>query len=423
MTATTAEPAAPVPVEAPRKEKRVTGRSVAALVCFVLAALLTTPAVVGYWGQRTLTDTDRYVATVGPLAADPEVQAATAAAITRAFEKNVDVEGLINQALGGIVQDRPRLQALIPVFAGAVNSFVANAATEVTQSQQFQDLWVKANAALQQEAVKFIEGDTSAIKVQGDQVVLDTAPLIDTVKQRLVDRGLTIVENINIPEADRQVVLLTNDQLAQAQTIYMFAKPIMSWLIVVVALLYLAAVLLARRKGRMVLAVGVAFVVNALLIATGLWYGESQFVNTLQGTAFAAASEVFYSTLLAYLDRAWRVLFWLGIVLAVCGFVGGRNRAGTAVRRFLAGGLEGLGATMSGPLGGLGTTVARFANPLRWVAAVIGFVVLFWGNDTSVQSLIWATAVTLALFALIQFLIGAGKGERVESVDAAASAA
>ncbi|HET6755084.1 MAG TPA: hypothetical protein VFH23_14180, partial [Jiangellaceae bacterium] len=52
-------------------ERRSTGRSVAAVVCVVLAGLLMTPAAVAYWGQRTLNDTQRYVDTVGPLVDSP----------------------------------------------------------------------------------------------------------------------------------------------------------------------------------------------------------------------------------------------------------------------------------------------------------------------------------------------------------------
>ena len=46
-------------------ERPSRGRSMAAVICLVLAALLTTPAAVAYWGQRTLNDTERYVDTVG----------------------------------------------------------------------------------------------------------------------------------------------------------------------------------------------------------------------------------------------------------------------------------------------------------------------------------------------------------------------
>ena len=59
-----------------------TARSIAAGICLVLAVLLTTPAAVAYWGQRTLTDTQRYIDTVGPLIESPEVQEAIVTTVT-----------------------------------------------------------------------------------------------------------------------------------------------------------------------------------------------------------------------------------------------------------------------------------------------------------------------------------------------------
>ena len=48
-------------------------RSVAALVLFVLATVLTIPALVGHWGYRTVIDSQRYIQTVGPLIEQPAV--------------------------------------------------------------------------------------------------------------------------------------------------------------------------------------------------------------------------------------------------------------------------------------------------------------------------------------------------------------
>ena len=89
------------------------GRGVAAVVCVVLAALLTTPAAVAFWGQRTLNDTQRYVETVGPLVDSPEVQDAIATKVTDAIQQQVDVEALLNQVFAGVIDDRPRLQLLV----------------------------------------------------------------------------------------------------------------------------------------------------------------------------------------------------------------------------------------------------------------------------------------------------------------------
>ena len=56
--------------------RRTRWRSIAAAVCVVLAALLTVPAGIAFWGQRTLNDGQRYLATVGPLVDSPQVQEA-----------------------------------------------------------------------------------------------------------------------------------------------------------------------------------------------------------------------------------------------------------------------------------------------------------------------------------------------------------
>src|SRR5512133_1538363 len=54
--------------------RRIRWRSIAAVICVVVAALLTTPAGVAFWGQRTLNDAQRYLDTVGPLVDSPQVQ-------------------------------------------------------------------------------------------------------------------------------------------------------------------------------------------------------------------------------------------------------------------------------------------------------------------------------------------------------------
>ena len=53
-------------------------RRIIAAVLAVLAALMSTIAVTGIWLKRTTFDTDRWVATVGPIADDPQVQTALA---------------------------------------------------------------------------------------------------------------------------------------------------------------------------------------------------------------------------------------------------------------------------------------------------------------------------------------------------------
>jgi hypothetical protein len=404
-------------------ERRSTGRSIAAVVCLVLAALLTTPAAIAYWGQRTLNDTQRYVDTVGPLVDSPEVQDAIATTVTDAIEKQVDVEAILNDVFAGVITDRPRLQRLVGPLAGAINGLIDREVRAFVASDAFADIWVRVNTRAQQALVRVLEGDESgAVSVQGDQVVLDVSDVITQVQQRLVDRGLTIVENIPIPDVDKQIVLLDSPQLRQARTIYAFTNPVARWLILVVAALYLAALLLSSRRPRTTVIIGLVLAANALLVAFSLSVGRQLFINELAGTVFGPASSVFYDTLLAYLERGWKVFLWLGVILVVVGWFTGSNTSGTAVRSTLAGGLETVGARLAdGPVGGAGRWVAANARWLRVAVGVLGAVVLLWGNDVSPSRLFWSLALTVVLLGIVQILVGAGRGTAAASSAPAAA--
>ena len=407
-------PGGPVPtvsVEGPKAERPSRGRSIAAVVCLVLAALLTTPGAIAYWGQRTLNDTERYVNTVGPLVNSPQVQDALATKVTAAIQQQVDIEAILNDVFAGVITDRPRLQRLVGPLSAAINGLIDRQVREFIASDAFADLWTAANTRAQQSLHRVLTGDESgAVSLQGDQVVLDVSEVIEQVKQRLVDRGLTIVQKVPIPDKDRQIVLMEAPELKQLRTIYAFANPLAQWLIVVVALLYLAALLLARRRPRMTVIIGALLAANALVVALALSVGRQLFIDQLAGTDFGPASRVFYDTLLSYLDRGWQVFLWLGLILVGVGWFAGPNRSGTAVRTTVTGGLEEIGAALAdSPVGGAGRWTAANARWLRIVVAALGAVVLLWGNDVSPSRLFWSLGLVLVLLALVQVLVGAGR--------------
>jgi hypothetical protein len=299
---------------------------------------------------------------------------------------------------------------LVGPLSGAVNALVDREVRAFVASDTFADIWVRANTRAQQTLVRVLEGDDSgAVSVQGDQVVLDVSEVIAEVQQRLVARGLTIVENVPIPDVDKQIVLLDSSQLEQTRTIYAFANPVARWLILVVAALFLAALLLSRRRPRMTVTIGLVLAANALLVAWALSVGRQLFINELAGTVFGPASSVFYDTLLAYLERGWQVFLWLGVILVVAGWFAGSNASGTAVRTTLSGGLQTAGARLAdGPVGGAGRWVAANARWLRVAVGLLGALVLLWGNDVSLPRLFWSAVLVVVLLGVVQVLVGAG---------------
>ena len=217
-------------------------------------------------------------------------------------------------------------------------------------------------------------------------------------------------QNIPVPDINKQIVLMEAPEVRRLRTIYAFANPLAQWLLVAVAGLYLVALLLARRRPRMTVIIGALLAANALVLALALSVGRQLFIDALSGTTFGPASEVFYNTLLAYLDRGRQVFLWLGLILVVVGWFAGPNRYGTAVRTAVTGGLEGIGEAVAGsPVGDAGRWVAPNARWLRVAVGLLGVVVLLWGNDVSLSRLFWSLALVVGLLAVVQVLVGAGR--------------
>jgi hypothetical protein len=79
-------------------------RTVVAALLIVLGSVLAPLAGVAVWARNQVTNTDRYVATVSPLASDPAIQNAIADQITAQVFTYLDVKGLTGQAVEALTQ-------------------------------------------------------------------------------------------------------------------------------------------------------------------------------------------------------------------------------------------------------------------------------------------------------------------------------
>lgn len=398
-------------------------RSVAAIVCLVLAAVLTVPAAFAYWGQRTINDGQRYVSTVGPLVDSPEVQAAITTKVTDALESQVDVEALLRQVFADVIKSKPRLDLLVGPLAGAVNELVESQVRKFVSSDAFAEFWIAANTRAQKALVSVLEGESSgAVSLQGGALVLDLTAVVDHVKQILVDRGLTIIQNAPpLPAGNREIVLLESPQVDQARTIYAFANPLAKWLLFAVAAMYLTSLILTRRRPRMTITIGVLLSANSLLLALLLSISRQLFVNQLSGTVFGPASTVFFNQLFSYLERGQRVLLWVGLVLVLAGWFSGYTRLGSAARSTVRGGLESIGSSLADtPAATPGKWAALNATWMRIVIGVVGVLVLLWGNEVSPPRFFWAMVAVIVLLAALQVLVGIGHAAEQGTGEAAA---
>lgn len=401
-------------------KRRIGARSIAALLALILGVGLLPLGTITYWGHRTVTDTERYLETMQPLAYDEDVQDSLSVFLTEKIEEQVDPEALVNQLFAGLIEQYPALKALVPVVSGAIDSLIAQVVDRLVRSDQFKQLWDLANTAAQKGLMAILEGrDDGPVSLQGDAVVLDISSIIDQVKQGLVDRGFAAAANINVPEADRQIVLLEAPQLAQIRTIYSLTSPIAVALFFFALLLLVLAVVLARRRPRMVAWAGGGAAAGGLLLIVGLGIGETVFVNTLEGTPFEKASQTFYDQLLKFLYNGAYAIVVLGIIVLAVGLYLCGARWAVELRAAVNNLADDVARNIpAGPITSSGASVAAHARWLRVGVGVIFTIIVIIGSDLSVARTIWAALIALVLLAVIQVWAAAGRRAPAEQVNA-----
>ena len=416
----TETPATSTPAEPTPAKRRIGVRSIAAVIALILGLGLLPLGTVTYWGHRTVTDTERYLETMQPLAYDEDVQDSLSVFITDKIEEQIDPEALVNQLFAGLIEEYPSLKALVPIVSGAVDSLIAQVVDRLVRSDQFKQLWDLANTAAQKSLMAILEGrDDGPVSLQGDEVVLDIGVLIDQVKQGLVDQGFSAAANINVPQADRQIVLLEAPQLAQIRTIYSFTSPVAAGLVYIAVLLLVLAVVLARRRPRMTAWAGGGAAVGGGLLVVGLGIGESLFINTLEGTPFEKASQTFYDQLLKFLYNGSYSLIVLGIIVMAVGLYLCGARWAVELRATVNNLADDIAGNIpAGPITSSGAWVAKNARWLRVAVAVIFTIIVVIGNDLSVARTIWAALIALLLLGIIQVWAAAGRREPAEQVTA-----
>ena len=189
-------------------------RGVAAAILVVVGLVLAPVSVVVAHARSLLTDTDRFVATFGPLASDRGVQDAVGDAAIAAVDATVDFSALADSALQGLA-DRLSLPPLVTGalqsvgdgVAGALRSVVDDQIRSIVTSDAFPPLWEQMLRAAHARAVAGIQGDPSAaLVVRGDTLLLQVGPVVDRARQILVDRGSRFASLI--PQVDRTVELV-----------------------------------------------------------------------------------------------------------------------------------------------------------------------------------------------------------------------
>jgi hypothetical protein len=327
-----------------KPEKRRRTRKIFTVVFVVLAVVAGSAATPGLWVRRTVYDTNRWVAVVGPLASDPAVQQTLATKLTASVFTALDVQSRVESALSDAA---PRLAFIAGPISNGVEGFVQDQVLKIVESQQFQDFWTNTITRLHPQVIAVLNGSSEILQQQGDQVVFNYLPLLndalgqmsqtlsgilgrqitlpaitpDTVPSQAIT-SLEGALGVDLPDTFGSVVLFEGDQLQEIQNAAsIFDKTLIAALILFVISVVLALVLSTNRRRTLLQLVTALIVVVVLerrfaIAETNHVIGMMQPENQAAGAAIVNA---FLSSLLLVTKRTLWVLFTILVVAALSG--------------------------------------------------------------------------------------------------------
>lgn len=380
-------------------------RSFWSAVLITLAAVLAPLSAVAVWVADLVGDTDRYVATMAPLARKPEVQTAITNRVTDAVVKRVDLDKLLASVAP---TDRPQIEKALGALKGPINSalkdLVQSTVRTFVSSDAFAKIWKEANRRAHATMVDALTGSNdSAVQLKNNTVTIDLAPVVDQVKQRLVDQGLTLASKI--PEVHTDFVLVKSDQIGKAKTGFRALQLVGAWLPIIGVVLAGVGVWLARRRRRALVAAALGIAAGAIVLDIILALFRSFYLDHLPPTVYDPAAGAVYDQVVRFLRASVRTVVVLGVVVALGAWLSGHGRWALRVRQIWESGIAATrsasGITTMGPVG---PWVHRYQTWLRWgVIAVAAVVLALWSYPTGMV-IFWIALVVVVGLAVIEFL-------------------
>lgn len=264
----------------------------------VLACLLVPLGALSTWAKYEIQDADQYVATMAPLASDPDVRDAVADAVTDSVVKEIDVGPL----------------------QGTVESFVRDAVRSFTETGAFKTAWNAANRAAH-DAVQDALSDRS----DGGAVTIDLAPITEQVKKQLADDGVPFADRI--PVTHTEVTLMESSDLGPFGKGFHMLQVAGLWLPVAAVLLAVAGIFLAVHRRRAVIRTALGAALAGAVLALAVMVGRGLTLDDLPKDVSRPAAEAVYDALTSSLSVAGWVILGVGLAAALAAWLLRRRAA------------------------------------------------------------------------------------------------
>ncbi|WP_349866519.1 hypothetical protein [Leifsonia sp. WHRI 6310E] len=411
-------PTVPLPADAAAVPARTHTRSWAwtllATVLIVIGAILAPVAVVASWAKVQLTDTQSFVDTYAPLAHDPAVQAYVTDEAVKVIQENGDIPQVTSQVVDGITElgtgpvATKALDALKGPLAQGIVSLIHTTVGNFVSSDAFAQVWQEALRTTHTQLVATMQNDPkAAVAVGADgSVGIQLGPIIDRVKQLLVDQGLTFASQI--PTIDRTITVAQNSSIPTIQLFYGVAVAAGAWLQWIALAFLVLGVVVARRRALALVWAAVALALSMVVVVAGIGIGRLVFVGSVSPSLLpAGVANTVYRTLTTAMQDTGIAVLVLAIVVAVVGWYSGPFAVPRKLRGFFGSGIAWVreAAERHGiTTGRTGEWIYAQRALLRAVVALIAAALVLFVRPLTPPLIIWTLVLAALVIAILELV-------------------
>jgi hypothetical protein len=294
-----------------------------------ITTILLVVAIFATWANRLLFSPDNWSKTSTQLLQNPNVRATTANYVVDQLYANVDVAGLLKQALP------TQFQGLAGPAAGALRNAAVSGTQLALSRPRVQQLWAEANRAADQTFVDIVNGKKGTIGVNQGAVTLNLAAIVNNIANRL---GLPADVASHLPPNVANLVIFKSDQLKYVQNGGKAIKSLAFWLLVIVPLLYILALYLAKgHRRRTLMTIGFAGIFAGVLVIACRAILQGQITTALTSDASLQATiHDVYGIATAILKDVASGAIFAGILFVAAAWFAGPARLARASRQAIA---------------------------------------------------------------------------------------
>jgi hypothetical protein len=326
MVITVEQPAVPAPAGPPPLGR---GRKIGIWALIVVASIVTLLSILTVWVDRQMLDNHSWHKASAKIIQDPAVQSALATELVNEMYANVDIAAELKKRL-------PKdFKQLADPAAAALRDPATRGVEFLLSQPRFQALFVQASDTAHEKLVNVLENKTGfGISTGNGVVTLDVSELLKQIGEAL---GIPTDALNRLPADVGQITIMSSDQLNTAQKAVRLIRILSVWLLVLVLVLYGAALYLARgRRRRTLVYVGWSLVVVGLLTLIAKRLIGNYVLSSLVSDTYREPAHHVWLIATAILGSiGWAVVMY-GLILVLAAMLAGPWRAAVWVRREIA---------------------------------------------------------------------------------------